>query len=488
MSKRLTTEEFISRAEKMYGDRYVYEKIKYESAHKKVSIGCKIHGDFEATPANFLSGKGCKKCGREAAARAVSLDTSSFIAKAKLKHGDRYDYSEVIYLGMTTSVSILCREHGPFEQTPQNHLQNGGCKSCGLDNRAATRTLQPEQVLDRFKAIHGDKYDYSKMVYQGIFAKIDILCPEHGVFQQTPDRHMAGCGCPSCASGGPSTPELEILAFVTSIDPEAEGSNRTVIAPQELDIYSEKHKLAIEFHGLYFHSDKFRSPKYHSEKLQKCREVGVDLIQVFEDEWADPVKRGIVKSIIASRMGEYKNRIAARKTVRKPITAAEARRFLSDNHLQGFAAADKYEGLEYEGEMVCVMLLTPPRSALTKAKNEYDLELVRFATKLGWQVQGGFTKLLHPHKDKRIVTYCDKRVFNAKGYEACGFRRIRENAPEYYYVRGAKRYSRHGFQRKNLPAKLKYFDPALTERENMARNRYHRIYGCGTTTFALNVA
>lgn len=483
MSKRLTNEEFINRCQRAYGEKYEYLKVKYESAHKKVTITCPIHGDFETKPANFLSGKGCRKCGRIDTAAKLLKDKDHFLQKAKAAHGDRYDYSKLEYQGLQQKGVIICPVHGEFSQILNNHVKGGGCKKCGRQTRSAKRTLPLSEVIDRFVQIHGGRYDYSRVNYKGVFEKVEIICAEHGSFYQTPDRHMAGSGCSKCGSSGPSTPELELLDFIRTLDPDAEGSNRTVIAPLELDIVSHSHKIAVEFHGLYFHSDKFRQSTYHLDKLKKCNSEGYDLIQVFEDEWTDPVKKDIVRSIISARFGRFNRRIPARKTVRRPVTSVEARKFFNANHIQGFTAATLYDGLFYEGELVAAMILTSPRAAITRSKNIADLELVRFVTLVGTQVVGGFTKLLSAYKNKSIVTYCDRRIFNAKGYEVCGFLKVRENAPEYYYVKGPNRFSRHGFFKKSLGKKLKNFNPDATEKQNMADNGYHRIYGCGTITF-----
>lgn len=486
MAKKLTQEEFIAKAKGKHGDRFSYEKTKYVSAHKKLTVTCAIHGDFQVTPANLIHKIACKGCAIDAKSEKLSLTRDDFISRAKERHGDKYDYSKVKYTGMSDLEIFICKKHGEFSQTPQGHLNNGGCNKCGQEKRAEARKLGKEEFIHRAKLVHGGRYDYDNAAYDGVFAKVEILCDVHGAFQQSPDRHMAGNGCPKCASSGPSTPELEILEFVKTLDPEAVGSARDVIPPQELDIYSEKHRIAIEFNGLYFHSELFRDQKYHLGKLLSCREKGVDLIQVFEDEWNDPVKREIVKSIIKARFGKFDRRIYARSTEAAELTAKEARKFFDQNHIQGFASAKMYLGLKHGGEVVAAMILSSPRSAITKSKEKYDLELVRFVSKIGVQVQGGFTKLLHRVKGNRVVTYCDRRLFNAGGYGKCGFVKVRDNAPEYYYVKKQSRLSRHGFRKSNLNEKLTNYDPSATERDNMRANGFYRIYGCGTTTFVLN--
>lgn len=133
MRKRKTTAEFIEQARAIHGDKYDYSKTDYKGAKNKVCIICnevdefgKVHGEFQQTPDNHVNSRqGCPKC-----ARNVPLTTQEFIAKAKLVHGNLYDYSKVNYVNYFTNVTIICQEHGEFEQLPSNHLRNEGCPKC----------------------------------------------------------------------------------------------------------------------------------------------------------------------------------------------------------------------------------------------------------------------------------------------------------------------------------------------------------------------
>ena len=128
----------------------------------------------------------------------AKLTTEEFIAKAKAVHGDRYDYSKVKYVNNKTKVCIVCKEHGEFWIQPGNHLHGTRCPQCGLDNRKAKRTLPAEDFFISAKTIHGDKYDYSKVKYVNKRTKVCIVCPEHGDFWQSPQKHLAGQGCVKC--------------------------------------------------------------------------------------------------------------------------------------------------------------------------------------------------------------------------------------------------------------------------------------------------
>lgn len=122
---------------------------------------------------------------------------AEFIEKAKLIHGDKYDYSLVDYVKSSQNVIIICPIHGEFQQTPNHHLRGSGCKQCG---RVRTRN-SVEDFVEKARAVHGNKYDYSKVEYTSVHNKVTIICPIHGEFQQTPHSHVTNKqGCPVCAT------------------------------------------------------------------------------------------------------------------------------------------------------------------------------------------------------------------------------------------------------------------------------------------------
>lgn len=132
---------------------------------------------------------------------AKYLTQDEWIDMAKKVHGDTYDYSKVKYVDHGTKVIIICKEHGEFLQTPSAH-SNGkqGCPICGRLKSDAGRRKSLDSVLDRFRTVHGDYYDYSKVVLGNTLKeKVTIICPEHGEFLQTPHKHLLNRGCPKCA-------------------------------------------------------------------------------------------------------------------------------------------------------------------------------------------------------------------------------------------------------------------------------------------------
>lgn len=122
----------------------------------------------------------------------------TFIKSSNKKHNDRYDYSKVEYVNNHTKVCIICPEHGEFWQTPKSHIRGHGCPLCAIKYRSLALRLTTEEFIRRAKEIHGDKYDYSKVEYKGIFDKVCVICPIHGEFYIEPNNHLKGSGCKKC--------------------------------------------------------------------------------------------------------------------------------------------------------------------------------------------------------------------------------------------------------------------------------------------------
>lgn len=146
------TEGFIIKARKIHGDKYDYSKVKYENSKTKVCIICPKHGEFWQTPNNHLTGFQCKLCGREQATIKNSSTTDQFIEKARLVHGNKYDYSKVNYVNNKTKVNIICPIHGEFKITPDSHLsQKAGCILCGNENTKIKQSKTKEQFIKMLK-------------------------------------------------------------------------------------------------------------------------------------------------------------------------------------------------------------------------------------------------------------------------------------------------------------------------------------------------
>lgn len=192
--KKKTTEQFIQQSKQKYMDRFTYESTKYKNATTKVELTCKLHGTFEVRPNDHLSGNGgCKEC-----SNVVKITLEEFITRASLIHSNTYDYSKFIFKDMNTKGIIICANHGEFLQKPRDHIKGSGCIVCGKENSIKKQTKSLETFIYQAIDVHCGNYSYEKTVYVRSQDKITITCKIHGDFEQTPNDHLKGSGCPTC--------------------------------------------------------------------------------------------------------------------------------------------------------------------------------------------------------------------------------------------------------------------------------------------------
>ena len=134
MRKKLIIEEFIIRSNKVHNFLYEYNNSIFKTVKDKITITCKIHGDFLQRASSHLQGKGCKKCASKKSSTKLLLNTNQFIINASIVHNNKYDYSKVKYEGCRKKVKIICKIHGEFDQSPSNHLKSIGCNRCAKES------------------------------------------------------------------------------------------------------------------------------------------------------------------------------------------------------------------------------------------------------------------------------------------------------------------------------------------------------------------
>lgn len=192
MANKISQEEAISRIKDIHGDKYDCSKVVYVNVKTPITLVCPEHGEFRIIPDNiFRKGQGCGKC----AGRGKSTD--DFIKEARMKHGDRYDYSKSEYKGSHTPLIITCKEHGDFWMTPYNHIH----LCCNCQKCSGCSVLTFEEFKKRAFKKYGDRFDYSNAAYTNRDAEISIKCNVCGtVFRQTPHNHLTCTqgGCPTC--------------------------------------------------------------------------------------------------------------------------------------------------------------------------------------------------------------------------------------------------------------------------------------------------
>lgn len=304
--------------------------------------------------------------------------------------------------------------------------------------------------------------------------KIVVNCLKCGKsFSRLPQHHLMYASCPFCKL--PS-------GLLDLVDSDTVVNDRSVIKPLELDLYWPKFNLALEYHGLYWHSsglgeaeDRFR----HQDKAFACVGVGVKLLQFFDFEWK--YNSGLILSMINHAMGKSE-RVMARRLKCVKLSNGDVVDFLNTNHLQGFRPAKFTTGLSDGSRLFMV-------TSFSRCGDGF--ELIRMATAAGYCVVGGAGRLLRNFSrrvGKRIYTFADMRYSVANAYRKVGFEFLSVTDPGYFYYKGGEILSRYQCQKNKLGSVLgDQFDPELSETVNMFRAGYRRVWDAGNVKLVLPV-
>lgn len=293
-------------------------------------------------------------------------------------------------------------------------------------------------------------------------------------------------GCYKCSQNS-SYDENRIAKYIKNLDFKIIENDRNIIQPYELDIVIPEKKLAIEYCGLYWHSElSGKDNTYHLNKLNLCNEKGYRLITIFEDEWLN--KEKIVKNRLKHILGLNNNKLYARKCIIQEIDTKTAKEFIDKYHLQGYAGSSIKLGAFYDNILVAVITFSKPSiSKGRKEQNKKIYEISRFCLSISIiGIASKFLKYFMKNYDWfEIFTFADRRWDTGKVYEKIGFEKIGYTKPNYWYFYGSdkKRLHRFNFRKNILENKLNFFDAEKTEWENMKENGWNRIWDCGNIKF-----
>ena len=296
--------------------------------------------------------------------------------------------------------------------------------------------------------------------------------------------------CPVCHPRDitQSAGELAVGDYVESLGYDIERGNRSILRRGdsrkglELDIYIPELKLAIEYCGLYWHSENGGNvnmyKEYHLDKLTRCEDLGISLITIFEDEWEHTPE--IVKSVLAIRLGDNTNPLYARKLEIKEIDVTLAKPFINKHHLQGYTSSSIKIGLFDNSELVSVMTFARPSIAKGGRGKDY-WEISRLCSSRA--VVGGANRMMKffktTYNPNHIISYSDRRWFDGGVYEKMGFTLTDITPPNYWYVSGITRTHRFSMRKGIVPED----DLTLTEWENRQNQGWDRIWDCGNYRF-----
>ena len=280
--------------------------------------------------------------------------------------------------------------------------------------------------------------------------------------------------CPKCNQG--TSIENKIKLLLDEYEINYEINNRSIIDPYELDFYLPEHKVAIECHGIYWHSEQIlltrniNASKYHLIKYNLCKDNDIQLLQFYESEIND--KFDIVKNIILAKCNKLTKLCGARECI---IKTTDNNIFLNDNHIQGNNNGQRINvGAYYNNELVSLMSFKTERNRI---------ELDRFCTIKNYYIPGIASKLfsyfINNNDCEHIISFADKRISNGNLYKAINFNYVSDVNPSYYYNIGGTLKHKFGFRKEKLKTKLEQYDSNLTEYQNMLKHGYDRIWDAG---------
>ena len=343
-------------------------------------------------------------------------------------------------------------------------------------------------ISNEFKKIINDKYAniYPDLDFKEInkfdvklYCKNcnqDFVINKQLLYERTKTDNVICINCNKIGQSTISSLENQINDYLKSLGVETIQSYR-VKGNKEIDIFLPEFNIGIEMNGLYWHNELFAKTDKHINKTNFFKEMGIDIIHIFEDEWYH--KKEIVKSILSNKINKTFNKIFARKCKIVELTNKEVKTFYDENHIQGSVNSKINVGLMYNDMLVSAMSFAKGRIIMSGKEDEW--ELTRFSNKTFTNVIGGASKLfkffLGKYKPNKIISYSDIRYFDGSLYKKLGFKEKSKSKPNYSYVINDKRHYRFNF-RKSILIK-QGFDPNKTEKEIMFERKIYRIYDCG---------
>jgi len=515
------------------GDEIVIP-IKHLSEQSHIKVECKCDNCDTITNINYynyilnIKNQGkyyCKKCKHLKSEKTnlekygvkSTLQSNNVIKKIKEKNKEKYG---VEHYSQTNEYKELIKKKNQekygvdwFFQTDE-YLEKK--KRTNQEKYGVDFYSQTDEYLEKKKRTNQEKYgenfysqtkDFKEKVIQNTINRyenkdikvlkilendIEIKCDKGHTYILSKDllKNRLRFNIEPCLICNPinnhiSDKENKLLDFIKeNYNGKIITNDRKILDGKELDIYLPELNLAFEFNGIYWHNELYKENKYHFNKTEKCEEKGIHLFHVWEDHWN--YKQDIIKSMILNKLGKTKNKIGARKCKIKEINDNKLiRKFLDENHLQGFVGSKEKLGLFYKEELVSLMTFGKKRTFMNSKSLENEYELLRFCNKLNTNIIGGANKLfkyfIKTYNPEEIISYADRSHSQGNLYNKLGFNFVSKTPPNYYYIIDDMRKHRFGF-RKDVLIKQGY-NKDMTEHEIMFSRKIYRVYDSGSLKF-----
>lgn len=459
----------------------------YLGANSKHHWECEFGHQWSSKWSHIKRGSWCPTC-----AGRLKLEESSLIEHASQKSGKCLNPE--YYKNNKTKLKWECEKGHTWIAGWEHILRGHWCPTCS-GRRQTIKDLQHYAHKLGGKCLSN--------VYLGTKSKYLWECDKKHQWRASWEQIKQNHWCPSCVSQTSKAEQsigdwLNTLGITVSkkIRPKwlrwvsrcinrkkkKTKSKKRILKPKELDLYVESKKLAIEYCGLHWHSEKQKERDYHEQKFRVCRNNSVQLLTVFEHDWR--FRQNIVKSFIKSKLGIYSQILNARSCKVMSISVAEANVFLRENHLQGSSIKTKFAiALTHKGEIVAVVT-----GGWHHRKNDSEeVVLQRLCFKRDTLIRGGSKRLFkyfleecRKRKYSEITSWSDSRWSLGQVYINLGFEKVKESNCDYFYhYRGVYK-SKQSCTKSRL---RKLGGVGDTEREMAASLGFTKVWDCGKITW-----
>jgi hypothetical protein len=443
---------------------YILLSTEYINNTTKLSYICPVGHNGKITWSDWHSGCGCNICG--------GTKRYSYEEVADKFHVEGYTLLSPHYKHSHSYLDYLCDKGHKHQTIFTNWLSGQRCPTC------AEKYVNIDDVRKAFNAVN---YELITQEYKNQMDILSFICDNGHTETTTWKAFNQGIRCRSCST---SKPENEIAEFIKSCNVVYKQRDRTLIHPLEIDILIPSHSLAIEYCGLFWHSDVggHKNSKYHQHKMQLCAAKNYKLLTIFGDEWDN--KRDVVKSIIRNNLGLTGTKIYARNCSIKFISIGEGVQFLQNNHLieKSPTGASIFVGAYHNNILVSVMTFSKSKSRI-KNKMPGAYELSRFCSLQNYNVVGIASRLLkyfETHIEWTVISsLADRRWSNGDVYTKLGFTQVSIVEPKYSYLTNNYKERKHRFSYRKRPNESK----DKTEWELRQAEGLDRIWDCGNLKF-----
>lgn len=488
----------------------------------KLQWHCPIHNlNYWQTIGSHLSGAKCPKCGRISNAKSRARNqrkqnkfNDSFMESLELSP----DKNRVLSgeLGVEDKALFYCKVHDILysQRIADRARREGACPECIKERRRKNvnqinkaNRLRKGLCVDDLKDL-ADKESISTYLSgaKPLTSKDEFICDKGHLYLQRVLDHLEGHGCPTCAAqkvDSVSSYEKRISEWLNFIGIEHVCSCRTEVKSDvgrnlELDIYIPEYKIAIEVNGIYYHSHEHMliskaynalggKHNYHLMKTQACRDKGIQLIHLFEDDLRDKwdLCLNLIKSKLSMRgCDKFKRKvIGARKCEIRKVEGF--REFFDNYHINGCGRGDCF-GLFLNDKILSAIQVR--RTPSNEDSTEGSFILDRYAVLFNYNVVGGIERLMkHAEKIlniKKWISYADITVSDGALYKRLCFELVSISNPDYRYIYKGRRVHKFNFRiRRFKDDEELLFQEGMTEQQLAELNRIPRIYDCGKMKF-----